>query len=141
VESEFVVEAIKILFDAKSPLYPLVYKYILSRFAMKVRNDVPMWNECFFSEDAANIRTYRLWLLEILSRSASDKDSVELMLRRGVITNLLDGSISLNSYADELDHVLSIITVCCSEEVVRRYGLAQWINAVTHSRHVKFQES
>jgi len=142
----FVVEALKIIFDPKNVLYTPVYKFILSRVGVNAHGDVPMWTELFLSEDAANIRAFRAWVVEILSRAAGDKKSVEIMIRRGVIETLLDSGINLIATPEELDAILGIITTALrtaneETELVNRYAMCQWIQAVVNSRHVKFVDA
>lgn len=138
----FVIEAIKIMFDPKNVLYTSVYKHILSRPSMQVYNEVSMWKSLFFSEDGAHIHAFRLWMLEIVRKSCTDVQSLDIMMRRGIIEAMLDSAINLNGTADELDAVVDIVTriVDCAQDwqFVERFGLCQWLQAVSNSRHVKF---
>jgi hypothetical protein len=142
VATVFAVEAIKVMFDPKSPLYRPVYKHVLERPSMNVYHDVPMWQSCFFSEDASNIVAYRLWLLEVVKTAARDPLTADILVRRGVICAIMDAAISLNATAEEVDLALSVVAnfllSASDPQVAQRFGIGQWILNISNSRHVKF---
>jgi hypothetical protein len=145
VSSVFVVEAIKVLVDPRHVVYTALYKHILDRFSMNVYGEVQMWSSLFFSDDAVNLRAFRLWILEIISKGVSrDGVSVSIISRRNIIESLLNAGVHLNSTGEELDLVLDIMNSVLRHQMdddvdmIDRYAMCQWIQSVTQSRHVKF---
>ena len=138
----FIVEAIKVMFDPKNVLYSSVYKHVLARPSMQVYNEVSMWQSLFFSEDGGHIHAFRVWILDIVRKACMDPQSMDILVRRGVVEAMLDSAINLNGTADELDAVVDIVTriADCAQDLqlVERFGICQWLQAVAFSRHVKF---
>jgi hypothetical protein len=149
ISTVFVVEAIKVIFQPKHALYPLVVKHVLARPAINPVTDIQMWSSLFFTTDAANFGLFRHWMLEILKIGAREKLSVDLMTRRGAVEAVLDAAVHLNGNSDEFAACLEIIsqalkTLSDSDsndealKFVRKYSLCQWIGFVSTTKWIKF---
>ena len=154
ITTAFIVEAMKIVFDPKSPLYPLVYKHVLSRPAINAMSDIQMWEKLFFSTDGEYFALCRLWMMEVIRIGAMDKESIDLFTRRGVIEAVIEATSNLNGSADEfaagievIRQILNTLTGAgaAKEEnavlsLMRKYSLCQWTQFVSHSKFLKGDE-
>ena len=145
ISTVFVVEAIKILFQPKHSLYPLLVKHVLGKPAINAISDVQMWTNLFYCTDAANFSLFRNWMLDIVKIAAQDKSSIELMIRRGVVEAVLQSAVHLNGNPDEfltcIEIIVQILRNLSLEEslsFVRKFGLCQWICFVSSTKWIKF---
>lgn len=150
ITSVFAVEAIRILFDPKHDLYSSVYKFVLARPGANIASDVQMWTELFFATDAVVLPAARAWMLDIVRTAASDRTSLDVMIRRGVVEAVIEATVNLNGTANEfqtgVEIVATMLKTVKDDEAggaafVRRYALCQWIQFVSNSKFVKFDDT
>ena len=141
----FASHALSVIFRPEHPAYKGVVAYLTSRSDIESK-DVPLWNEFFMSDDPLEARTLRQWVLRVAAHSASDKASLQVLERRGILEAAMTLSVASSTDRGAVALCLTLITNAINaskddpvslNKLLRRYGIIGWLNAITSSKHCK----